>query len=58
MLKSLVEEKLKWGDKLLEDLSEYKNLEGIQKLEKKIKQELKFLRKVRLSISIYLHPSD
>lgn len=48
-LPELVTEKIKFGEALIESLSNYSQIEGIQKLHRKIKQELNFLRKVRIN---------
>ncbi|KAI4458989.1 hypothetical protein MML48_6g00021154 [Holotrichia oblita] len=51
-LKECVLEKLKYGEDLLNSLSEFDHIEGAQKLHRKIKQELNFLRKVYKANSI------
>lgn len=48
-LKECVLEKLKYGEDLLNSISEFDHIEGAQKLHRKIKQELNFLRKVSAS---------
>ena len=45
-LHELVSEKIKFGEELIATIHKYKNLEGIQKLQRKITQELNFLRQV------------
>lgn len=47
-LQNCVSEKLKSGYLLISELSSFNHIEGIQKLEKKIKQELSFLHKVKV----------
>lgn len=47
-LRKLALEKIEYGDNLMSSLSQFNGIEGIQKLHKKIKQELNFLKKVRL----------
>lgn len=47
-LKTLAEEKINYGESLIVNLSQFNRIEGVQKLHRKIKQELNFLRKVRL----------
>lgn len=46
-LTSLVQEKIDLGGKLLEDLSKRDTVDGVRKISKKIRQELKFLNKVK-----------
>ncbi|XP_063909790.1 UPF0415 protein C7orf25 homolog [Zophobas morio] len=45
-LHELVSEKIKFGEELIATIHKYKNLEGIQKLQRKITQELNFLRQI------------
>lgn len=45
-LLNLIKEKIQFGQDLLESLAKYKEIDGIQKLSRKINQELNFLRKV------------
>lgn len=45
-LKILAQEKILLGENLLENLCDYKRIEGVSKIERKILQEIKFLRKV------------
>lgn len=45
-LRQLVLEKINFGEELINQAATYETLEGIQKLQRKIKQELKFLEKV------------
>lgn len=47
-LQELVAHKIEYGQQLLETTKKYSHLEGIQKLERKINQELSFLKKVIL----------
>lgn len=42
----LAREKICLGEGLLEQLSNYKTIEGVTKIERKILQEIKFLKKV------------
>lgn len=49
-LTDLVLKKIDKGENLIKSLGDFEAIEGIQKLHRKIKQELNFLRKVRLSI--------
>lgn len=43
---NLVQEKIDFGDKLLHSLEKFKDVDGKQKLQRKITQEIKFLKKV------------
>lgn len=43
-----VKEKIKFGNNLLELLEKYRVIDGKQKLQRKINQEIKFLKKVWL----------
>lgn len=52
-LLKLVEEKINYGEDLLKSLKEYKDIDGKQKLERKITQEIKFLRKVKRKWSFF-----
>lgn len=45
-LNKLLLEKLHFGESLIEEISQFSNLDGISKLQRKINQELKFLKKV------------
>lgn len=45
-LVNLIKEKIQFGQDLLDPLAKYKEVDGIQKLGRKINQELNFLRKV------------
>lgn len=45
-LKGLAVEKIEFGENLIKSLLEFGDIEGIQKLVRKIKQELTFLKKV------------
>lgn len=45
-LNVLANDKIQFGESLIEDIERYHNLEGLSKLSRKIGQELKFLRKV------------
>lgn len=45
-LQMLAQEKILLGENLLDNLSCYKRIEGVSKIERKILQEIKFLRKV------------
>lgn len=51
-LKLCVLEKLKYGEELINSLSQFDHIEGVQKLHRKIKQELNFLRKIYKTNSI------
>lgn len=42
----LVKEKIEFGNSLLESLEKFRVIDGKQKLERKIKQEIRFLKKV------------
>lgn len=46
-LQSLVNEKIVLGENLIKRLHELEHIDGVKKVERKILQELKFLRKVR-----------
>lgn len=46
----LIKEKVIFGQNLLESLTKFKEVDGIQKLGRKINQELSFLNKVNHSI--------
>lgn len=50
-LRELVAEKIEFGENLLKSLTTFEQLDGIQKLRRKIRQEVNFLRKVRISTS-------
>lgn len=52
-LNNLISEKINYGEKLLIDTEGYENIDGIQKLRRKINQELKFLKKVYNSYCNY-----
>lgn len=52
-LLKLVDEKINYGEDLLKSLKEYKDIDGKQKLERKITQEIKFLRKVKRKWSFF-----
>lgn len=43
----LVEEKIHFGENLIRYIDENKAIDGLQKLSRKINQELKFLKKVQ-----------
>jgi hypothetical protein len=45
-LRELVVEKIAFGEKLINSIEKYKSLEGIQKLQRKISQELNFLKQI------------
>lgn len=47
-LKGLAQQKVAHGEALISSLSKFSDIEGVQKLHRKIKQELSFLKKVRL----------
>lgn len=47
-LKTLATEKIEYGENLIDGLSKFNSIEGVQKLHRKIKQELNFLKKVRI----------
>jgi hypothetical protein len=49
-LRELVVEKIAFGEKLINSIEKYKSLEGIQKLQRKISQELNFLKQVSRKI--------
>ncbi|KAB0801949.1 hypothetical protein PPYR_04135 [Photinus pyralis] len=51
-LLSLAQEKVQFGQSLLNSLTQYNQIEGIQKLSRKIKQELSFLEKISRDESI------
>ncbi|KRT82155.1 hypothetical protein AMK59_3260 [Oryctes borbonicus] len=51
-LKVCVLEKLKYGEELINSASQFDHIEGVQKLHRKIKQELNFLRKIYKTNSI------
>lgn len=42
----LAAEKITFGEELIKSLGAFNEIDGIQKLQRKIKQELKFLQKV------------
>lgn len=44
----LAEQKIQFGESLKMYIDQYPNVDGLQKLSRKINQELKFLRKVSL----------
>jgi hypothetical protein len=46
VLLELLEEKIVDGEKLMESVSNISNVDGVEKLKKKIKQEINFLLKV------------
>lgn len=56
-IEALAEEKIIIGEDLLDQLTEYKPIEGVTKIERKIQQEIKFLKKVNRSDSDQLHVS-
>lgn len=43
-------EKLLLGENLIEQLNQYKHIEGVTKIQRKIIQEIKFLQKVNVSL--------
>lgn len=45
-LNELASEKIHIGEQLIDALSSFSSIEGVQKLHRKIKQELNFLKKV------------
>lgn len=45
-LEALVAEKIVFGETLINSLLRFNAIDGVQKLQRKIKQELNFLRKV------------
>lgn len=47
-LRNTALEKITYGEDLLQSLVKYQKLDGIQKLERKIRQEINFLKKVLL----------
>ena len=52
-LEKVVEEKIKWGHQMIEELRGVEKVEGTDKLIRKIQQEIKFLSKV-IYISLFL----
>lgn len=46
-LTDLAIEKITFGEELIKSLCLFNEIDGIQKLQRKIKQELKFLKKVK-----------
>lgn len=52
----LAEDKISLGEKLQKELLEFDEIDGIKKLNRKISQELKFLRKVITYFLILLLP--
>ena len=47
----LIEEKLNLGENLIQDLTRFRSVDGVGKLEKRIQSELKHLRKVTASLT-------
>lgn len=50
-LQTLAQEKILLGENLLDNLNYYKRIEGVSKIERKILQEIKFLRKVTKALN-------
>lgn len=44
-------QKIEFGNNLIQQLNDYSKLEGVKKLQKKINQELTFLKKVLIACS-------
>lgn len=56
---SKLDDSIKFGDNLIVRLQEMQNIDGVPKLQRKIRQEVEFLRRVRdftLSLTIYWYP--
>lgn len=45
-----VDRKINFGEELIEKLTDVLNVDGVTKLQRKIKQEIVFLKKVRLQL--------
>lgn len=45
-LGEILDEKIKWGHQIIEQLKDVEKVEGVDKLVRKIQQEIKFLNKV------------
>lgn len=50
-LMCMVEEKIKFGDELMVQLQSVKNIDGVMKLQRKIRQEIEFLKRVCTSVT-------
>lgn len=50
-LMCMVEEKIKFGDELMVQLQSVKNIDGVMKLQRKIRQEIEFLKRVFTSVT-------
>ncbi|KAL0832597.1 hypothetical protein ABMA28_000795 [Loxostege sticticalis] len=48
-LMCMVEEKIKFGDELMVQLQSVKNIDGVMKLQRKIRQEIEFLKRLQKS---------
>lgn len=46
-LLSKLDERIKFGDELIVQLQEVQNIDGVPKLQRKIRQEVEFLKRVR-----------
>lgn len=53
-LSNMLKEKIIYGEQLIDQLEPVEELDGVKKLQRKIRQEVDFLKRVSL-LSSYLH---